>query len=182
MRLFKKRLTPEELGGMIYEHLRTRLASSGPLSIAELLERLRRVEATLPEQHQGAIMVGVMFGAILAIERSTTRWIARRIIDGMHREFGEHLREQGASLQQTVEWQQMAVEQERLYRHLLEGYDEALEPPWKLGRQLLWNMTGAHEYVAVEIKEATLFLLEARDVAQSLLNQYGPTLITEDTP
>ena len=164
---------------MIYEHLRTRLASDDPLSITALLERLGRAESELPEQHQGAIMVGVMFGAVLAIERSTTRWIARRIADGMSKEFAVHLREQGASSQQVVDWQQVVVDHSMLYRHALEGYDESLEPPWKLGRQYLWLIIGTEEYVAAEIKEATLFLLQARDVAQSLMNRYGPSLITD---
>jgi hypothetical protein len=181
MKLFKKHLTPEQLGAAIYEHLRAHLASDDELSIAALARLLHRSEEDLPEQHQGAIMVGTMFGAVMAIERSSGRWVSRRITEGMHREFYRHLREQGASEQQVRDWEQIVVDHDRLYRASLEGFDEEGEPPWKLGRQFLWNVIGAEEYVAAEIKDSTLFLLSARDAAQSLLNKYGPSLVTDVT-
>ena len=62
------------------------------------------------------------------------------------------------------------------YRKCLEGY-EGFEPPWKLGRLFLWNITGEEKYHAISIKIATLYLLEARDVCQSLINEHGPTLV-----
>ncbi len=179
MKLFRKNLTPEELGATIYEKLRAHLASDDELSISSLLRKLCRREEDLPEQHQGAIMIGTMFGAVMAIERSSSRWIARRITEGMHREFFAHLREQGASAAQVRDWDQIVVDHEMAYRKTLVGYDEAGEPPWRLGREFLWNIIGAEEYVAAQIKEATLFLLQALDVAQSLMNKYGPTLVLD---
>jgi hypothetical protein len=179
MKLFRKNLTPEELGAIIYEKLRAHLASDDELSISSLLSKLPRREEDLPDQHQGAIMIGTMFGALLAIERSTSRWTAKRITDGMHREFFAHLREQGASPVQVKEWEQIVDDHYALYRPALEGYEEGGEAPWRLGRQFLWNIIGAEEYVATQIKEATLFLLQALDVAQSLMNKYGPTLILD---
>jgi hypothetical protein len=179
VKLFRKNLTPEELGGVIYEKLRAHLASDDDLSIGALLRKLTRREEDLPEQHQGAIMIATMFGAVIAIERSTSRWIAKRITEGMHREFFAHLREQGASPEQVKDWEQIVDEHYALYRAALEGYEEGGEPPWRLGRQFLWNLIGAAEYVAAQIKEATLFLLQALDVAQSLMNKYGPTLLLE---
>lgn len=179
MKLFRKNLTPEELGAIIYEKLRAHLASDDELSISSLLAKLGRREEDLPEQHQGAIMVGTMFGAVMAIERSTSRWIAKRIMEGMHKEFFSHLSEQGASASQVRDWDQIVVVHEMAYRKTLEGYDEGGEPPWRLGREFLWNIIGSEEYVATQIKEATLFLLQALDVAQSLMNKYGPTLILD---
>jgi hypothetical protein len=179
VKLFRKNLTPEELGATIYEKLRAHLASDDELSIGALLRKLARREEELPDQHQGAFMVGTMFGAVIAIERSTSSWNAKRITDGMHREFFAHLREQGASASQVKDWEQIVNDHYAVYRTALEGYDEGGEPPWRLGRQFLWNIIGAEEYVATQIKEATLFLLQALDVAQSLLNKYGPTLILE---
>jgi hypothetical protein len=179
VKLFRKNLTPEELGAIIYEKLRAHLASDDELSISALLGKIERREEDLPEQHQGAIMIGTMFGAGIAIERSTSRWIAKRILDGLQREFLAHLKEQGASANQIKDWEQIVRAHFAVYRKALEGYDEAGEPPWRLGRELLWNIIGAEEYVATQIKESTLFLLEALDVAQSLMNKYGPTLILE---
>jgi len=181
MKLFRKHFTPEELGAVIYEHLRAHLASDDELSIMKFLRDIERVEENLPEQHQGAIMVGTMFGAVMAIERSTTRWISRRLTEGMHREFFSHLREQGASEAQVRDWEQIISDHYQLYRSTLEGFDEESEPPWKLGRAFLWNIIGAEEYIVSQIKHATLFLLAARDAAQSLLNKYGPTLVIDVT-
>ncbi len=179
MKLFRKNLTPEELGAIIYEKLRAHLASDDELSISALLGKLSRREEELPEQHQGAIMIGTMFGAVMAIERSTSRWTAKRIAAGMQKEFLAHLREQGASDVQVREWDSIIRAHESAYRQTLEGYDESGEPPWRLGREFLWNIIGSEEYVAAQIKEATLFLLQALDVAQSLMNKYGPTLILD---
>ncbi len=179
MKLFRKNLTPEELGSVIYEKLRAHLASDDELSISSLLRKLSRREEDLPEQHQGAIMIGTMFGAVMAIERSTSTWTARRITGGMHREFFAHLREQGASPSQVRDWEQIVGVHETAYRKTLEGYDESGEPPWRLGREFLWNIIGSEEYVANQIKESTLFLLQALDVAQSLMNKYGPALVLD---
>lgn len=179
MKLFRKHLTPEQLGAAIYEHLRAHLASDDKLSISALLRDIERVEETLPEQHQGAIMVGTMFGATMAIERSTGSWVSRRIVQGMHDEFFNHLREQGASSGQVSDWKKTVLDQNEQYRVAMEGFEEDLEPPWKLGRLFLWNIIGEEEYVAAQIKSATLFLLAARDAAQSLTNKYGPSLVID---
>jgi hypothetical protein len=179
MKLFRKHLTPEQLGAAIYEHLRAHLASDDELSISTLLRNIERLEETLPEQHQGAIMVGTMFGATMAIERSTGRWVSRRVIQGMHNEFFNHIREQGASFAQVKDWEKIVLDQGEQYRAAMEGFEEELEPPWKLGRLFLWNIIGEEEYVATQIKSATLFLLAARDAAQSLMNKYGPSLVID---
>lgn len=176
MKLFRKHITPEELGTLIYERIRQHLASSGRLSIAALLERLRHAPENLPEQHVGAIMVGSMFGAVLAIERSTSRWIADRVVAGMQREFSRHLREQGASTEQALDWEAIVGDHFLAYRSALEGY-EGYEPPWKLGRLFYWNIVGVEEYVAPCIKEATMHLLGIQDSIQELVNDYGPTLV-----
>jgi hypothetical protein len=174
--LFRKHITPEELGALIYEKIRQHLASSDRLSIDGLLQRLRHDARNLPEQHVGAIMVGSMFGAVLAIERSTTRWIADRIIAGMQREFTRHLREQGASPEQAREWEAIICDHFLAYRSAMEGY-EGYEPPWKLGRLFYWNIVGLEEYIAPCIKEATLHLLAIQDSIQELVNDYGPRLV-----
>ena len=176
MKLFRKHITPEELGALIYERIRQHLASSDALSIASLLKRLRHEPETLPEQHVGAIMVGSMFGAVLAVERSTSRWIADRIITGMQREFTRHLREQGATAEQARDWEAIVCDHFLAYRSALDGY-EGYEPPWKLGRLFYWNIVGLEEYVAPCIKEATLHLLAVRDSIQDLVNDYGPRLV-----
>jgi hypothetical protein len=181
MKLFRKHLTPEQLGAAIYEHLRAHLASDDDLSIGALLREIGRQEESLPEQHQGAIMIGTMFGAAMAIERSTSQWVSRRITEGMHREFTSHLREQGASPDQIRDWERIVSEQNQQYRATIEGFDEDLEPPWKLGRLFLWNIIGDEEYIASQIKSATMFLLAARDAAQSLVNKYGPSLVIDVT-
>lgn len=176
MKLFRKHLTPEDLGALIYEQIRLRLASEDALSIAALLRTIERDPESLPEQHVGAVMVGSMFGAMLAVERSTSAWIADRISRGMQREFDRHLREQGASDAQIVEWEAIIADQFLLYRSALDGY-EGFEPPWKLGRLFFWNIIGAEEYVAPAIRHATLYLLAIRDAAQDLVNEHGPGLV-----
>lgn len=175
MKLFRRHYTPEEVGAMIYETLRAGMASAGNLSIKTLLENLDRTEAELEEQYVGELMVGAMFGALLAVERSTTPWTAELICKGMHQEFYDHLAEQGASEEQVAEWQVVVQGRFLEYRRCLQQY-EGFEPPWKLGRQLFWNLTGVEEYLAMSIKIATLYVLAARDAVQPLLNQYGPSI------
>jgi hypothetical protein len=176
MRLFRKHHSPEELGSMIYEALRAGMASTGELSLATLTAALKADSCELHEQHVGEIMVGSMFGAVLAIERSSSTWIAKQIIAGMTLEFRRHLEEQGASGAQVREWEEIVEERFAAFRGSLEKY-EGFEPPWKLGRKFLWNLTGTEVYIAIAIKTATMYLLTARDVAQQVLNQYGPTIV-----
>lgn len=175
MRLFKKKLTPEELGGLIYEALRASMASEGGLSIQRYVDSLDKNMSDLHSQYVGEIMLGCMFGAILAIERSTSKWIAGRVYSGMKSEFFRHLQEQGATPPQITEWDMVILDHFQGYRKSLEGY-EGFEPPWKLGRKFYWNVTGVEEYIAMSIKISTLYILEARDIAQKLLNEHGPTL------
>jgi len=178
MKLFRRHYSPEEVGAMVYEALRAGMASDGELSVKTLVENLDRTEADLQEQYVGEIMVGAMFGATLAVERSTSSWIGEGITRGMHREFCAHLSEQGASDAQVREWQAVLRGRFLEYRQCMEGY-EGFEPPWKLGRQLFWNITGVEEYLAMSIKIATLYVLAARDAVQPLLNQYGPSILVE---
>lgn len=176
VKLFRKHMTPEDLGALLYEEIRHHLASEDDLSISALLRNISRTVDDVPEHHVGAIMVGAMFGAAMAIERSTSRWIADRIIDGMHREFCRHLHEQGATPEQVIDWESIIADHFLVYRSALEGY-EGYEPPWKLGRTFFWNIVGAEEYVAPAIRQATLYLLSVRDAAQELVNEYGPRLV-----
>ena len=178
MKLFRRHYSPDEVGGMIYETLRAGMASDGDLSVKVLIENLDRTEANLQDQYVGEIMIGAMFGATLAIDRSTSAWIAQHICHGMHQEFYTHLAEQGASEEQVIEWRVVVQERFQEYRRCLEQY-EGFEPPWKMGRQLFWNLTGAEEYLAMSIKIATLYVLAARDAVQPVLNQYGPSIAVQ---
>jgi hypothetical protein len=178
MKLFRRHYSPGEVGGMIYETLRAGMASDGNLSVTTLIENLDRTEAELQDQYVGEIMIGAMFGATLAIDRSTSNWLADQICRGMHTEFFTHLAEQGASERQVLEWRAVVQERFQEYRRCMEQY-EGFEPPWKMGRQLFWNITGAEEYLAMSIKIATLYVLAARDAVQPLLNQYGPSITVE---
>ena len=48
----------------------------------------------------------------------------------------------GLPEQQVLEWRAVVQERFREYRRCMEQY-EGFEPPWKMGRQLFWNITGA---------------------------------------
>lgn len=178
MKLFRRHYTPQEVGAMIYETLRAGMASDADLSVRTLVQNLDRTEADLEEQYVGEIMIGAMFGATLAIERSTSPWLGEEITRGMHLEFYAHLAEQGASEKQVLEWRAVVQERFREYRRCMEQY-EGFEPPWKMGRQLFWNITGAEEYLAMSIKIATLYVIAARDAVQPVLNQYGPSIAVQ---
>jgi hypothetical protein len=176
MKLFRRNYSPGEVGAMIYETLRAGMASEGDLAVRTLIDNLDRTEANLHDQYVGEIMIGAMFGAALAIERSTSPWIGGQICRGMHQEFFTHIAEQGASEKQVLEWRAVVQERFQTYRQCMEQY-EGFEPPWKLGRQLFWNLTGTQEYLAMSIKIATLYVVAARDAVQPLLNQYGPSIV-----
>ena len=182
MRLFRKSLPPEELGAMLYEALRSGMESNDDLSMERFVQGLDRTNESLDEQYEGEIMVALMFGALLAIERSSSPRVAEQIAAGMKAEFLNHVHEQGASAVQKAEWEAVIAGRFLLYRQTLEGYS-GYEPPWKLGRQFFWNLVGSEEYIAMSVKIATLYILAARDACQLLLNEYGPSLaITPQKP
>ena len=176
MVLFKKHLRPEELGSMLYEALRRGLESDGDLSLQRLVQSLELESEQLHPQYAGEVMIGLMYAATLAIERSTPQRVAQMIGTGMKVEFSNHLREQGASPLQIAEWEATVASTFLQYRTCLEDYS-GFEPPWKLGRQLFWNLLDRKEYVAMSIKIATLYLVAARDAVQGLLNTHGPVLL-----
>jgi len=177
MALFRKHRQPEELGAMLYEALRSGMESdTGELSLKLYVEGLDVDPKDMDEQYVGQAMVGLMFGATLAIERSATANVAEQIGSGMKTAFLNHVIEQGADAIQKAEWENVIAAVFLTYRKRLEGYS-GFEPPWKLGRELYWNVIGKEEYNTMAIKISTLYLLAARDTCQELLNEYGPTLV-----
>ena len=164
---------------MLYEELRSGLESEGDLSLQELIQNLGKDRDDVDDQYAGEVMIGLMFAASLATERSASSWVSRQILAGMKVEFNRHLAEQGASETQQQEWIAIMGNRFLAYKKCFEGYT-GFEPPWKLGRQFFWNIIGLEEHVAMSIKIATLFLLEARDECQALLNEYGPVLTTRE--
>lgn len=178
MRVFQRRKTPEALGALLYEALRAALANGGAVSIDGLADKLSGEGELLDPQFPGEMMVGAMYAATMAVDRSTQRPIADRILAGMTGEFLAHVKEQGASVQEVGEWRSIMHAHFADYRDVLVGYEE-LEPPWKFGRQLLWCLTGSEEHTAIAVRDATLFLLAVRDAAQELVNVHGPSLLVE---
>ena len=175
MKLFKKHFWPEELGALIYEALRMAVESDGALSLEKFVQSI--VTAGVPEngQYEGEVMVGLMFAARMAIDRSTTQAIGESIALGITAEFRRHILEQGATKAQTGEWEMILTTRFQSYHRMIEA-DTSFEPPWKLGRAFFWNVTGNESYDAMAIKASTLYLMAAEDLSQNLLNEYGPTL------
>jgi hypothetical protein len=152
------------------------MESSGELSMDQFIKGLGKDASELSEQYAGEIMVGLMFGALMAIERSASARVAELITSGMKLEFFRHLEEQGANPIQRAEWEIILADRFLSYRQCLENYS-GFEPPWKLGRQFYWNLIGSEDHVAMLIKISTLYLLAARDKCQEMLNEYGPSLL-----
>jgi hypothetical protein len=169
-------MKPEDLGATIYEELRRGLESETDLSIDDFVKSLDKDSTELDEQYAGEIMVGLMFGAVMAIERSASKHVAEQITSGMKLEFMRHLEEQGANAIQRAEWEIILADRFLGYREALENYS-GFEPPWKLGRQFYWNLIGVEEHIAMLIKICTLYLLAARDKSQEVLNKYGPLIL-----
>lgn len=176
MKLFRKHLHPAQVGSMIYELLRSEMEGDGDLSSSTLLESLDLQGDTLHHQYRGDIIVGLMFGAVMAIERSTGATIAQQIISGMKAEFLAHLEEQGANVLQRAEWEATVAGSFLLYRQALDNYS-GFEPPWKVGRQFFWNLIGRELHVAMSVKIATLYLTAAKEKVQGLLNEHGPMIL-----
>jgi hypothetical protein len=178
MKLFHKHLHPESLGERIYEDLRSGMEGTDDLSADRLVESLDLDPGALHPQFRGEIMTGLMFGAVMAVERSATGRIANRILAGLKADFLAHLEEQGANPLQRAEWETIIAARFLDYRKALEGYS-GFEPPWKLGRLFYWNILGEEIHVAMSVKIATLYLLGGRDTCQDLLNEYGPYLLPD---
>lgn len=175
MSLFQKNLSPSDLGAHLYETLRRSMQSDGELSMQHLLTGLELVPEELHPQYVGEIMVGLMFGATLAIESSATPRIANQIISALKAEFLSHLEEQGASPLQCAEWEAVLANRFLTYREALEGYT-GFEPPWKLGRALFWHIIGQEVHIAMCVKICTLYIMAARDVCTAILKEQGPRL------
>ncbi|MDH4069392.1 MAG: hypothetical protein OEV30_03115, partial [Ignavibacteria bacterium] len=167
MKLFRKHLHPETIGSMVYELLRSEMERNGDLSFVSLLDSLDLQQETLHSQYRGDIIVGLMFGAVMAIERSTGTTTAQQIISGMKNDFLAHLEEQGASVLQRAEWEATVAGSFLLYRQALEDYS-GFEPPWKVGRQFYWNLIGREQHVAMSVKISTLYLVAAQEKVQAL--------------
>ena len=181
MNLFKKQLRPEELGAMIYEMVRSAMEGSGDLSVEGLAGSIDRRPEDLDQNYRGEVVIGLMFAAGLAVERSAHPRTANMILGGMKSEFLNHLEEQGASILQRSEWEAVLSSRFLSYRNCLEDYS-GFEPPWKLGREFFWNIIGEQLHVAMSVKIATLYLLEGQSIIQNLLNTHGPSLrIPQDT-
>ena len=176
LRLFRKQTRPGDLGSLIYEALRKGMESNGELSMDQFIHGLDKDPDEISEQYAGEIMVGLMFGAVMAIERSASARVAEQVIAGMKIEFLRHLEEQGADPIQRAEWETILADRFLSYRQTLENYS-GFEPPWKLGRQFYWNLIGTEEHIAMLIKISTLYLLGARDKSQEILNEYGPSVL-----
>lgn len=177
MGMFRRHLRPEALGGRIYEHLRAGMEGNEDLAVEAFLTSLDLDAGARHPQVRGEVMAGLLFGAVMAVERSATSRVAGRIVAGMRAEFLAHLEEQGASALQRAEWDAVLAARFLSYRQALEGYT-GFEPPWKLGRLFFWNILGEELHVAMSVKIATLYLLLGRDACQDLLNEYGPQLVT----
>jgi len=176
MKLFRKQIRPSELGSLLYEALRSGMESEGDLSMRAYIRSLDRDALTVSEQYEGEIVVGLMFGAVMAVERAASPRVADEIIAGMKLAFLQHLEEQGADPIQRAEWEAVLADHFLTYRHCLENYS-GFEPPWKLGRQFYWNLIGVEDHAALLVKISTLYLLAARDACEELLNEYGPSLL-----
>jgi hypothetical protein len=176
LRLFRKQTRPADLGSILYEALRSGMESDGDLSIDGFLRSLDSDLGEANDQYAGEIMVGLMFGAVMAIERSASARVAEQITSGLKLEFVRHLEEQGANAIQRAEWETILADRFLGYRQCLENYS-GFEPPWKLGRQFYWNLVGIEDHVAMLVKISTLYLLAARDRCQDLLNEYGPSVL-----
>jgi hypothetical protein len=175
VRIFRKQLRPEDLGALLYEALRKGMESQGDLSLARFLESLDADPEELDEQYVGEAMMGLMFGGVLAIERSASRKVSEQILAGMKTEFLNHIAEQGASQIEQAEWDTIIASRFLEYRRCMEDYS-GFEPPWKLGRLFYWNIVGRESFVAMSVKISTLYLLAARDMCQTMLNEHGPSL------
>ncbi len=152
------------------------MESRDDLSLSGLLRSLDLEPQNLDEQYAGETMVALMFGATLAIERSASPRVAEQIGAGMKAEFLSHIKEQGATQLQKAEWESIIAGRFLDYRRSIEDYS-GFEPPWKLGRQFFWNIIGEEKYIAMSVKIATLYILAGRDVCQTVLNEYGPSLL-----
>ncbi|MFN0156687.1 MAG: hypothetical protein ACKVRP_01285 [Bacteroidota bacterium] len=151
------------------------MESNQDLSVERLIRSLDGETASLHEHYRGEVIVGLMFAAAMATERSASAKVATMIAAGMRAEFLNHLQEQGANAIERAEWEAVVASRFLAYRKSLENYT-GFEPPWKLGREFFWNVIGEQLQVAMSIKISTLYLLAARDKCQGLLNLHGPAL------
>lgn len=178
MRLFQKNLRPSDLGILVYERLRKGMQSTDDLSMNGLLLGLELLPEELHEQYLGEIMIGLMFGATLAVESNASVRAAQQVVSSMKAEFLNHLDEQGATPIQKAEWEAVLADRFLAYRRCLDGYS-GFEPPWKLGRTFFWNIISNEVHIAMCVKICTLYLLAARDVCADILREYGPRLQME---
>ena len=174
--MFKKKYTPEELGALIYESVRSEMEGDAELSIHYFIEELGKQESELQEQYVGVVMIACLFGAVLAIERSTAPWVCRRIRTGLETEFFKHLFEQGASDQEVEEWRAVQAEHFLGYFKALEGKSGG-ELPVELGWELVWNLAGVEDDDDLVAQRAALYVMASRDHTQRIIDEHEPNLL-----
>jgi hypothetical protein len=178
VKIFQKNLRPADLGIVIYERLRREMQARDELSMNGLLTGLEVVPEELDEQHVGEIMIGLMFGATLAIESTASAMAAAQVVAAMKAEFINHLHEQGATTIQKAEWETVMADRFLTYRKCLDGYS-GFEPPWKLGRAFFWHVINNELHIAMCVKICTLYLLAAKTTTSDILKEMGPRLVME---
>jgi hypothetical protein len=92
----KKRKTSNELGAIIYQVIQMGL-SHDELSAEKLIKELGLDEHDLIQQFYYEVTIALMFQSILAVEKKYSYPLAGDILDGMSREFVNHLGEMGVN-------------------------------------------------------------------------------------
>ncbi len=160
----------EEAGAHLYEYLRREVVGDGILSMDRLAETLIRCHTPFGAQHEGEIIIGCMFAAVLAIEELATPGLRERFRAGLDGEFLRHLREQGADEDHVVEWRTILGEHfVDYYRSVTGHHGPAL--PDALGKEFLWNLTGVEEDDPVPIEAVTAYLAAARAVSRRVVRE-----------
>lgn len=163
-----RKKTDEELGALLYEHLRRQVAGDGVLSTETLRRALETSLVGVHDQFQGEAMLGCLFAAVLAIEETTPAARSSVVRAGLENEFYRHLREQGANDHQVEEWRAVLAEHFVEYFRSVQGHT-APPLPADLGREFLWNLTGIEEEDPGLVEAATVYLMAARYVARRRL-------------
>ena len=171
---FKRKVTPHKLGEEIYKNIRFGVMSTGTvLSKDYIIDNMEEERTSLPGFYIFEILIGLMFGADIAVRREFDRGeeseIAKKIMDGVNEGFTKHAAPalSGAS---TEEIEKLLMSRFQEYRECLNSTDGA-GPKSNMGRKFYWNVVGSRKENDTIAERAGHQIDEATEMVEEMIKK-----------
>jgi len=170
MATFKKKVSAQELGNIIYANTRYGvMLSDTPLSLETLMEKLEENQNELPPSYIFELLVGLLFGVLLAIEKEYQYPIAGEIMDGVRTEFIKHAKP--VTELKDNDFNSFIVKRFQEYSECMNNHSGA-GPVFHLGTQYYWNIIGNKKESVTAPMSAGLYIFKATELVKLIFKDY----------